>query len=206
MNCPDITTLEEAEAKLPSSVLPISGLRRKDDGTLTDDSQNTIIDGLKSRGYDLKDMETVKKITNELIILLCKTFKQYQYLMNQKLTDERVKLLIDKNLMMIDMLTITRHIAKHHVGDKIPDLDSEVNTFMDPMFKTLHDHRGKFEIIHRSKSTVPSDKVEGFSDEVQRYMVDVSKEKNRVASNYLGIYGFLNLFAVGLLIYVAASK
>ena len=52
MNCPDITTLEEAEAKLPSSVLPISGLRRKDDGTLTDDSQNTIIDGLKSRGYD----------------------------------------------------------------------------------------------------------------------------------------------------------
>jgi hypothetical protein len=34
-------------------------------------------------------------------------------------------------------------------------------------------------------------------------MVEVTQEKNRYASNYLGLYGFLNLVAVGLLIYIS---
>jgi hypothetical protein len=33
-------------------------------------------------------------------------------------------------------------------------------------------------------------------------MVEVTKEKNKQASNYLGLYGFMNLVAVGLLLYI----
>jgi len=34
-------------------------------------------------------------------------------------------------------------------------------------------------------------------------MVDVTGEKNKIVSNNLGLYGFLNLLAVGLIVYVA---
>jgi hypothetical protein len=37
-------------------------------------------------------------------------------------------------------------------------------------------------------------------------MVDITMEKNKVAANYLGIYGFLNMIAIGLIIYVAGIK
>ena len=49
--------------------------------------------------------------------------------------------------------------------------------------------------------------LEGFtSTDLGRQQVDITKEKNKIASNYLGMYGFLNLFAVGLILYLAASK
>jgi hypothetical protein len=41
-------------------------------------------------------------------------------------------------------------------------------------------------------------------ESLKKHMVKVTEEKNRVASTYLGLYGFLNLVAVGLLIYVSA--
>jgi hypothetical protein len=36
-------------------------------------------------------------------------------------------------------------------------------------------------------------------------MVEVTEEKNKIAYNYLGLYGFLNIIAIGLLIYIAAG-
>ena len=98
--------------------------------------------------------------------------------------------------MIVDSLTISRHILKHNMNE---GSHGSMKLNIDPTLKKLHNERNKFE-------NMSNDVSEGFSDEVQKYMVDVSKEKNRLASNYLGIYGFLNLFAVGLLIYVAASK
>jgi hypothetical protein len=35
--------------------------------------------------------------------------------------------------------------------------------------------------------------------------LELLKEKNKTATNYLGVYGFMNLVAVGLLIYIAAA-
>jgi hypothetical protein len=42
-------------------------------------------------------------------------------------------------------------------------------------------------------------------EELRKHMVDITVEKNNVASNNLGFYGFLNLIAVGMIIYVAAT-
>jgi len=196
MDCPDITTLEEAEAKLPSSVVPISGLRRKEDGILTDDAIKTIMDGIKSRGFDLNDIKTRKKVIADLGTLLCTLEKQYAFLIKAGVSVDITNTLIDKNLMMVDSLTISRHIMKHPVNE---GMQGTVDLNIEPAIEKLRNERNTFKKLSTSVS-------EGFSDEVQKYMVDVSKEKNRLASNYLGIYGFLNLFAVGLLIYVAASK
>jgi hypothetical protein len=194
MDCSDITTVEQAEATIPSSVLPISGLRRNDDDTLTDDARNTIIDGLKSRDIDLNNMESRKKIVGELVRLFCSLSKQYGFLMKEPMNEQRIKILTEKNIMIVDILTISRHIMKLPMAEGSMGAVSDID--ISPMLEKLQKERQGF------KEGVK----EGFSDEVQKYMVDVSREKNRIASNYLGIYGFLNLFAVGLLIYVAASK
>lgn len=42
--------------------------------------------------------------------------------------------------------------------------------------------------------------------ELRKHMVEVTEEKNKMASTYLGVYGFMNLMAVGLLIYIAAAQ
>jgi hypothetical protein len=40
---------------------------------------------------------------------------------------------------------------------------------------------------------------------IQKRMVEVTEEKNKIAYNYLGLYGFLNIIAIGLLIFIAAG-
>ena len=75
MECPDITTLERAEAKLSSSVLPIGGLRRGDDGILTEDARNMVMDGLKSRGVDLSNTEQKTKIIINYILYITNALK-----------------------------------------------------------------------------------------------------------------------------------
>jgi len=119
MNCPDITTLEQAEAKLPSSVLPIDGLRRGQDGVLTPDAQTMIMDGLKSRGVDISDKATKDRLIGELMILLCSVNKQYQFLLRElykritargDISEEFIAVIHGKNLFMTDILTISRLI------------------------------------------------------------------------------------------------
>lgn len=41
--------------------------------------------------------------------------------------------------------------------------------------------------------------------ELKMERVKVSEEKNRVATNYIGLYGFLNLIAIGLVIYSSSE-
>ena len=42
--------------------------------------------------------------------------------------------------------------------------------------------------------------------DLRKDMMDYGKEKNRAASNLLGVYAFLNLSAIGILIYLFRSK
>jgi len=40
---------------------------------------------------------------------------------------------------------------------------------------------------------------------IQKRIVSVTEEKNNIAYNYLGLYGFLNIIAIGLLVFIAAG-
>lgn len=207
MDCPAVTTLEQAEAKLPSSVLPIGGLRRGEDGTLTDDAKLTVMDGLKSRGTDPTDAETKERIQTELLALLCSTNQQYQFLLNElyrrvsaheTIKDQFIDTIREKNLFMTDILVISRHIENLQTYDgNVPFIEGWQNSGSSPSPPTST--TSLTQNLARDRAALDSRSYE----ELRKHMVVISQEKNKVASNYLGLYGFLNLVAVGLIVYVA---
>ena len=208
MSCPDITTLEQAEAQLPSSVLPISGLRRNDDGMLTDDAKQTIMDGLKSRSVDATDSETKKKLVEDLGNLLCSTNKQYQFLLkvlverviSGNVDDEFIDVILRKNLFMLDILTISRHIMDLKTYDgSVPFIEGWQNfSWQDPATSTTTTTVATTQLANEREMLKSAD--------LRKHMLQISGEKNVVASNYLAIYGFLNLVAMGLILYVAGAS
>jgi hypothetical protein len=206
MECPDITTLERAEAKLSSSVLPIGGLRRGDDGILTEDARNMVMDGLKSRGIDLSNKEQKTKIISELGILLCSVNKQYEFLLKElhtkinsteDISDKFIHTIRDKNIFMLDIITISRHIKQKPVYDgTVPFIEGWQNGSTTESFP---DNNALSQQLAKDRTMLDSHSYE----ELRKHSVQITMEKNKVASNYLGIYGFLNLIAVGLILYVA---
>ena len=206
MECPDITTLEQAEAKLPSSVLPIDGLRRGEDGILTEDARNMVMDGLKSRGIDLSNTEQKIKVIRELGILLCSVNKQYEYLLKElstkinsteDISEKFIHTIRDKNFFMLDIITISRHIKQIAVYDgTVPFIEGWQNGSTTESFA---DSNALSEQLAKDRKMLESQSYE----ELRKHSVQITMEKNKVASNYLGIYGFLNLIAVGLILYVA---
>lgn len=209
MECPDITTLEQAEAELPSSVLPINGLRRDDHGLLTEDAHNTIIDGLKSRGITFANPEEITKVMIDLSSLLCSASKQYAFLMaaymkSDKLpNDEKVKLLIQKNFMITDIITVSRRIQAI-IQNTNPGMPKMVEGWqnMNMAKNVTNSNDTLMKKLARDRLL-----LEGFTSmDLGEQQVNITNEKNKIVSNYLGMYGFLNLFAVGLILYVAASK
>jgi len=206
MSCIQVNTLEDAQNKIPSTVLPISGLRHDSEGNLTKDALTMIVDGLKSRGIDPTDALQQKNLKSELSTLLCSLNNQYQFLLNelqaklnanQVITTEFIDIIKDKNVTMQDVLNVSRHLSGikpfatgsefiegWQNSDSVVTLDGFTTT-------SLQDDMDMLD----SKSYV----------ELRKHAVEVTEEKNKVARNYLGLYGFLNLVAVGLLIYVSAS-
>jgi hypothetical protein len=117
-------------------------------------------------------------------------------------TDEQVKILIQKNFMVTDIITISRHITKT-MEDNIR------NPTMIEGWQDMKNAKPAADSNDALMKKLARDRalLEGFtSTDLGRQQVDITKEKNKIASNYLGMYGFLNLFAVGLILYLAASK
>jgi len=209
MDCPDITTLEQAEAKLPSSVLPISGLRRGNDGILTDDAKETILDGLKSRTIDITEPSTRQKVLGELLTLLCSVNKQYQFLLrelyrrisaSEGISDEFTGIIREKNLFMLDILTISRHIQMSKTYDGAVPFIEGWQSNQQPITYTP-DMNKMSQTLQKHREMLDSHSYE----ELRKHMVNLTMEKNNVARNNLGFYGFMNLIAVGMIIYVAAT-
>jgi hypothetical protein len=207
MNCSPVTNIEQAEATLPSTVLPIKGLRRDAEANLTPDALSMIIDGLKSRGVDPTDAETKKKLITDLGLLLCSVNQQYQFLLkelgervaaNKQISTEFLDNIHGKNLFMADILNVSRHINGLALYDGSSNFIEGWQN-MTPKGGDRSSIEGFLIGLSHDRSMLESKSYL----ELQKEMVSVSTEKNKVASNYLGIYGFLNLVAIGLIIYVA---
>jgi hypothetical protein len=208
MKCITVSTLEEAEAELPSSVMPVRGLRRNLEGDLTDDALKTILDGLKSRGIDPTDVETKKQIVDDLTTLLCSVNNQYQFLMKElfrraqkgePISKEFVENVKAKNFMIQDILNVSRHLQGLSSFDAssvfIEGWQSSGSSSATGTTASAAQLK-KDRAILESRSYV----------ELRKEMVEHTKEKNRMVGSQLGIYGFLNLVALGMLIYVAGTK
>lgn len=208
MNCIQVTSLDDAMKKIPSSVVPIEGLRRDNDGNLTEDALRTIIDGLKSRGIDPTDPTVHDKLQMDLASFLCSLNNQYTVLLKElvrKLTanepspKEFIETIKDKNLTMQDVINVSRHLDG--IQPSMTFIEGWQNT------ESMTDKKaGKEAFSKRLKEDfqVLSGSSSGYL-EIQKRMVEVTEEKNKIAYNYLGLYGFLNLVAIGLLIFIAAG-
>lgn len=208
MNCIQVTGLEDAMKKLPSSVVPIEGLRRDNEGNLTRDALRTIVDGLKSRGIDPTDPTVHDKLQGDLASFLCSLNNQYSMLLkefNRKLnakeqpSKEFIEIIKDKNITMQDVINVSRHLDG--IQSSTMFIEGWQNTD-----STTEKRAGKEAFTQRLKEDFQA--LDGSSIDrlkIQKRMVEVTEEKNKIAYNYLGLYGFLNLMAIGLLIFIAAG-
>lgn len=200
-------------ADSPSSVVPVTGLRRDTEGYLTDDAMQIIIDGLKSRGINLTSKTQKKTVLMDLMTLLCNTKKQYDFLiddlnkrmnMNETIEKEYLDTILRKNLFLLDILTVARHIDSiQTTGREEAFIEGWQNMLppngeMNPMppagAKMIEQFQAERQMLE-SKNYV----------ELRKHRLELLREKNKTASNNLGLYGFMNLVAVGLLIYIAAA-
>jgi hypothetical protein len=200
--------MKDAIADIPSSILPIKGLRRDAQGNLTDDALKTILDGIKSRGIDPTDKAIKEKLVKDLGTLLCTVNNQYEFLMKELLervsTSQPMELAVldkikEKNLFIQDILNVSRHLK----GVIVFDQSSE---YIEGWQKTVPlDSPRTIENFQVSLQTDMKALDTSSYNELRNRMVTVSAQKNRAASNYLGIYGLLNIVAIALLIYVSVA-
>jgi len=211
MDCIQITSLEEAMKKLPSSVVPIEGLRRDNDGNLTADALRTITDGLKSRGIDPTDPTVQEKLQQDLISFLCSLNNQYNVLMKELLrkmsTKEKpskqfIEIIKDKNITMQDVINVSRHLGGVQSSTQwMTFMEGWQNT--ESVINKKGDKDALLSLLKEEFQTLSGSSADYMN--VQKRMVEVTEEKNKIAYNYLGLYGFLNIIAIGLLIFIAAG-
>jgi hypothetical protein len=195
---------------LPSSVVPINGLRRDNEGNLTRDALRTIVDGLKSRGIDPTDSVVHDKLQVDLGTFLCSLNNQYSVLLKElfrmakakePVSDEIVQALKERNLTMQDVINVSRHL------DGIEPAD-ENGAFIEGWQNTESTdstliNEGFIARLKEEFNTILSGDPTRL--ETQQEMLKMTEQKNKVAHNYLGLYGFLNIIAIGLMIYIAAG-
>ncbi len=98
------------------------------------------------------------------------------------------------NEKLNDLIQITNYIAQKR-AQEMRTQNNEINamnTNLNTTFQALQAHRR----ILNSETSV---------QDLRKSMVGYTEEKNRSALNLLSLYGFLNLVAVGLLVYLARS-
>jgi hypothetical protein len=212
MECDPVTTLEEAVKDIPSSLVPVAGLRRGADGALTADALAMITDGLKSRGIDPTNQADKDRILKELSTLLCKVNSQYQVILREirraldagaPIEKSLLAVAEKKNLFMVDVLVVSRHMY----GVKPFD---ETESFIEGWQDTRSVGgtpalEGFFPGIAALEARLRGEREafqSGSREELRKHMVEVTREKNKQAANYLSLYGFMNLVAVGLLLYI----
>ena len=208
MACRTVTSLEDAEEQIPATLFPIQGLRRGPDGGLTLDAVRTVVDGLKSRGIDPKDPAMKAELLRQMEVLFCSVNNQYQYLTNdmfealesgKEIPARRIGKAIEKNQYLLDLLTVLRHIQRMGLND---DSSSFIEAWQNPtppvggggLSPTADQLKAEQDLIKARQVY-----------ELKLQRMNVTEEKNRVATNYIGLYGFLNLVAVGLAIYAFSS-
>ena len=218
--CRPITTMEEAEKPIGSAILPISGLRRDQTNKLTDDAIKTVFEGIRSRGMDLSSAEVRNKIIKEGGQTICAINEQYQFLLRMVLdaamkgehvSAKIVELSLEKNQMIMDLLTISRQLEMMSSttpgvlveGYQTMPPPTSLNTVINVAIPT--DSSGNYIDVRGLQEQKMLLETKSYT-KLRKHAVKVTEEKNRMASNQLALYGFLNLVAIGLLLYISSAK
>ena len=159
---------------------------------------------------DPTDKAQKAKLLKDLELLLCKANAQYQFLAaeftrrvatGQTVRQEERDLVTKKNQFVSDILALIKYLS----GVEPFDGSSE---FIEGWQDTTPSRDVATPGIEAFQAQLASEReaIETQNlEKLRRHMVTVTQEKNKHASNYLGLYGLLNFVAVGLLIYIAGS-
>jgi hypothetical protein len=209
--------MEEAEKPIGSAILPISGLRRDQTNKLTDDAIKTVFESLRSRGIDISNPELRTKIVKEGGQTICAVNEQYQYLLRtiigsamkgEQVSAKIVELALEKNQMIMDLLTISRQLETMSStaiveGYQTSTPSTSLSTILSIPIPT--DSSGNYIDVRGLQEQKMLLETKSYT-KLRKHAVQVTEEKNRMASNQLALYGFLNLVAIGLLLYISSAK
>lgn len=98
------------------------------------------------------------------------------------------------NEKLNDIIQITNYIAQKRASEMRLQ-NTEINTLNSSIQSTFNSLQAHSKILN-SESSI---------GDLRKRMVEFTEEKNRSALNLLSLYGFLNLVAIGLLVYIARS-
>jgi hypothetical protein len=218
--CDPILTMKDAELPVVTPLLPVKGLRRTDKGDLTDDAISTVMEGIKSlwsqseqaqsMGIQLDSQAAKDALLQEAKTVLCRLNAQYEFLLTMLFTSisrsetvnkELIDSLRSKNQSMQDVLSVSRHVMNRPPAD-----DKMVEGFLDTRFEpTRSKMREAFQTIANTVAERDNLLEAGDYNELKNRGLEITEERNTYANNMIGLYGILNVVAVGLLFYVMSS-
>ena len=204
--CDPIQTQKEAEAKILSVLLPVPGLRRDISGNLTDDSIQTVMEGVKSLGVQVDSDATKTAVLQEAKTVLCKLNAQYIFLLSMLLTaiarsdqaavtKELISSLREKNQSMQDVLSVSRYV-----------LDIQTDKVTEGFLGTKVDHFKSYRETFQNMTNVVNANTDALNTGNltvgQQRTFEISEEKNMYAERLTNMYGLLNVVSIGLLFYI----
>lgn len=197
----EIETELEAKTLFAQGTFLAPDLKRDSKGILTEDQFQKLLSAAGAKGKFLPQnefsfQELIDSVQREYCFTLRRALyfkkKSIESALLKKSSDESEKLANEFQQKTIDLLTCLQYFEK---------IKKERTSLKPTASQTPY----SWQVLQRNN--VPK-QIESMTDivDLRKDMVDYSKEQNRSASTLLGVYAFLNLTAVGLLIYILGSK
>jgi hypothetical protein len=201
--------MEGADRPIITPLLPVKGLRRDDKGNLTEDAVKTVMEGIKSLGIQADAQATTDALLQEARSSLCKLNAQSQFLLgalfaavarSETVEPTLLDKLKKKNQDMQDILSVSRYILNKPAVTK----EGFVEGFV-PHVDSFKNYREAFETVSKEVEERNRKLQENKLLELRTYSLELSEDKQKYADRLLSMYGFLNILAVGLILYVVSS-
>jgi len=204
--CDPVLTQEDAERRVISALIPTPGLRRDNLGNLTDDSIQTVMEGLKSLGITIDSDSTKTAMLQEAKSSLCKLNAQYQFLLDGLLsaiarsdksgvTKKVVQTMQEKNQSMQDILSISRYVID------MP-MDTVKESFIGTQVDTFKSYREAFQTMEQTIHANTKALATNEFTRAEERSLKISEDKNVYAERLTNLYGVLNIVSIGLLFYI----
>jgi hypothetical protein len=207
LDCPKITSLDQAEAPITTALLPIKGLRHNEAGEVTQDGVQIVEHGFKNLGISVDSEEGREALIEEMKKVLCVLNSQYEFLLKKlfETTEDVPKPIIDtlkeKNNQMRDVISVSRQILER--SGKKGFIEGYAN-----MPDNLNMAKNEMKAFEGFSDQLNSDSAaldsKNYTD-LQRNF-DISVQKNKSVSANLALYSFLNIVAAGLLFYIVSVE
>lgn len=203
--CDAVLTQGDAEIPIITPFLPVSGLRRDSSGDLSEDSIQTIMDGIASLGIKIDTEEKRDAFIQEARYILCKINAQYEFMLELTLTSVSRSEKLDPDLLaklqkkgqnMLDVISVSRHILEM-------DLEKVTEGFLGTKPREPSIKEGFQALATTISANSAALKAEKY-DDIRKHGVEVSRDEVRGMDRLTELFSFANITAFGLLLYIAS--